>query len=261
MLPERPDAVRRRRRALEQWRSAGTTSAGSATPGTGRSSSRACTPPTMRAGRWMRAPSAIVVSNHGGRQLDGVAPTLRVLPEVVAAVGGRVEVLLDGGIRRGSDIVKALASARAPCSSAAPTPTASAPPAGRRGTRDRDPARRSAHGRSSCWDADRSRSWIARFWSCLTAGRPRHGDIHHALVKDEHSHRAADGQAETDHHGSRGKRHPHLRRPDVRRRRPPLRAETESSSCSGLESPKSGSPGVIGKPLSSASNASENVVR
>jgi L-lactate dehydrogenase (cytochrome) len=51
---------------------------------------------------------AIVVSNHGGRQLDGVAPTLRVLPEVVAAVGGRVEVLLDGGIRRGGDVVKAL---------------------------------------------------------------------------------------------------------------------------------------------------------
>lgn len=53
--------------------------------------------------------SALVVSNHGGRQLDGVAPTLRVLPEVVAAVGGRVEVLLDGGIRRGGDVVKALA--------------------------------------------------------------------------------------------------------------------------------------------------------
>ena len=50
---------------------------------------------------------ALVVSNHGGRQLDGVAPTLRVLPEVVAAVGDRIEVLLDGGIRRGSDIVKA----------------------------------------------------------------------------------------------------------------------------------------------------------
>jgi isopentenyl diphosphate isomerase/L-lactate dehydrogenase-like FMN-dependent dehydrogenase len=50
----------------------------------------------------------IVVSNHGGRQLDGVAPTLRVLPEVVSAVGTRTEVLFDGGIRRGSDIVKAL---------------------------------------------------------------------------------------------------------------------------------------------------------
>ena len=52
--------------------------------------------------------AALVVSNHGGRQLDCVAPTLRVLPEVVAAVGGQVEVLMDGGIRRGSDIVKAL---------------------------------------------------------------------------------------------------------------------------------------------------------
>jgi len=51
---------------------------------------------------------AIVVSNHGGRQLDGVAATLRVLPEVVAAVDGRIEVLLDSGIRRGSDIVKAM---------------------------------------------------------------------------------------------------------------------------------------------------------
>jgi L-lactate dehydrogenase (cytochrome) len=51
---------------------------------------------------------ALVVSNHGGRQLDGVAPTLRVLPEVLAAVGDRIEVLLDGGIRRGSDIAKAL---------------------------------------------------------------------------------------------------------------------------------------------------------
>jgi L-lactate dehydrogenase (cytochrome) len=52
--------------------------------------------------------AALVVSNHGGRQLDGVPATIRVLPEVVAAVGGRTEVLLDGGIRRGSDIVKAL---------------------------------------------------------------------------------------------------------------------------------------------------------
>jgi L-lactate dehydrogenase (cytochrome) len=52
---------------------------------------------------------AIVVSNHGGRQLDGVAPTLRVLPEVVAAVDGRIEIMMDGGIRRGSDVVKALA--------------------------------------------------------------------------------------------------------------------------------------------------------
>jgi isopentenyl diphosphate isomerase/L-lactate dehydrogenase-like FMN-dependent dehydrogenase len=51
---------------------------------------------------------ALVVSNHGGRQLDNVAPTLRILPEVAASVGDQIEVLLDGGIRRGSDIVKAL---------------------------------------------------------------------------------------------------------------------------------------------------------
>ena len=52
--------------------------------------------------------AAIVVSNHGARQLDGVAPTIRVLPEVVQAVKGQTEILLDGGVRRGSDIVKAL---------------------------------------------------------------------------------------------------------------------------------------------------------
>jgi L-lactate dehydrogenase (cytochrome) len=52
--------------------------------------------------------TAIVVSNHGARQLDGVAPTIRVLPEVVEAVNGQIEILLDGGVRRGSDIVKAV---------------------------------------------------------------------------------------------------------------------------------------------------------
>jgi isopentenyl diphosphate isomerase/L-lactate dehydrogenase-like FMN-dependent dehydrogenase len=52
--------------------------------------------------------SAVVVSNHGGRQLDSVSPTLRALPEVVAAVNGQAEVLMDGGVRRGSDIVKAI---------------------------------------------------------------------------------------------------------------------------------------------------------
>jgi isopentenyl diphosphate isomerase/L-lactate dehydrogenase-like FMN-dependent dehydrogenase len=52
--------------------------------------------------------SAVIVSNHGGRQLDGVAASLRALPEVVEAVGDRAEVLMDGGVRRGSDIAKAL---------------------------------------------------------------------------------------------------------------------------------------------------------
>jgi 4-hydroxymandelate oxidase len=52
---------------------------------------------------------AVWVSNHGGRQLDGVAAGLDALPEVVDAVGGRCEVYVDGGIRRGGDVVKALA--------------------------------------------------------------------------------------------------------------------------------------------------------
>jgi len=52
--------------------------------------------------------AAVVVSNHGGRQLDSVSATIRALPEVVAAVNDRTEVLMDGGIRRGSDIVKAI---------------------------------------------------------------------------------------------------------------------------------------------------------
>jgi isopentenyl diphosphate isomerase/L-lactate dehydrogenase-like FMN-dependent dehydrogenase len=51
----------------------------------------------------------IVVSNHGGRQLDGVLASLDALPDVVEAVGSKTTVLMDGGIRRGSDIVKALA--------------------------------------------------------------------------------------------------------------------------------------------------------
>jgi isopentenyl diphosphate isomerase/L-lactate dehydrogenase-like FMN-dependent dehydrogenase len=63
----------------------------------------------------------IVVSNHGGRQLDGVAATIDVLPEVVEAVDGRIDVLVDGGIRRGADVVKALAlGARAVLAGRAP---------------------------------------------------------------------------------------------------------------------------------------------
>jgi 4-hydroxymandelate oxidase len=56
-----------------------------------------------------RGVEGIVVSNHGGRQLDGVAASIEALPEVVAAVEGRAEVLLDSGIRRGTDVLKALA--------------------------------------------------------------------------------------------------------------------------------------------------------
>jgi pre-mycofactocin synthase len=53
--------------------------------------------------------TAVSVSNHGGNDLDGTPASIRALPGVAAAVGGQIEVLLDGGIRRGSDVVKALA--------------------------------------------------------------------------------------------------------------------------------------------------------
>jgi 4-hydroxymandelate oxidase len=52
---------------------------------------------------------AVIVSNHGGRHLDNTLATIEVLPEAVAAADGKLEVLLDGGIRRGADVVKALA--------------------------------------------------------------------------------------------------------------------------------------------------------
>jgi L-lactate dehydrogenase (cytochrome) len=51
----------------------------------------------------------VIVSNHGGRQLDGVASSISILPEVVAAVGDRIEVYMDGGVRSGIDVVKAVA--------------------------------------------------------------------------------------------------------------------------------------------------------
>ena len=51
---------------------------------------------------------AVIVSNHGGRQLDGGEPTLLALPRVAAAIGGRIPVLMDGGVRRGTDVVKAI---------------------------------------------------------------------------------------------------------------------------------------------------------
>jgi L-lactate dehydrogenase (cytochrome) len=52
--------------------------------------------------------AGVVVSNHGGRQLDGVSATLRALPEILKAVDGQIEVLMDGGVRRGGDIIKAI---------------------------------------------------------------------------------------------------------------------------------------------------------
>ncbi|HET7638059.1 MAG TPA: alpha-hydroxy acid oxidase, partial [Ktedonobacteraceae bacterium] len=56
-----------------------------------------------------RGVAGIIVSNHGGRQLDGAVTSIEALPEIVEAVAGRCEVYLDGGIRRGTDVLKALA--------------------------------------------------------------------------------------------------------------------------------------------------------
>ncbi|HWT30978.1 MAG TPA: alpha-hydroxy acid oxidase, partial [Propylenella sp.] len=63
---------------------------------------------------------AIIVSNHGGRQLDGAASAFDALPAIVQAVGGRMPVLIDGGIRRGADVVKALALGASACLIARP---------------------------------------------------------------------------------------------------------------------------------------------
>jgi L-lactate dehydrogenase (cytochrome) len=60
--------------------------------------------------------SAVIVSNHGGRQLDGAAASLEVLPRIVEAVGDRAEIILDGGVRRGTHVLKALALGAKACS-------------------------------------------------------------------------------------------------------------------------------------------------
>ncbi|MCB4860977.1 alpha-hydroxy-acid oxidizing protein [Sphingobium sp. PNB] len=64
--------------------------------------------------------TAVILSNHGGRQLDGVPPTIDLLADIVDAVGDRLEVILDGGIRRGSHIVKALAMGATACMAGRP---------------------------------------------------------------------------------------------------------------------------------------------
>jgi isopentenyl diphosphate isomerase/L-lactate dehydrogenase-like FMN-dependent dehydrogenase len=62
-----------------------------------------------------RGIDGLIVSNHGGRQLDGAPASLDALPAIVEAVAGHIPVLLDGGVRRGSDVAKALALGAAAC--------------------------------------------------------------------------------------------------------------------------------------------------
>ena len=76
--------------------------------------------PAEASGAIERGVDGLIVSNHGGRQLDSVPASLDALPGVVEAVGGRVPVLLDGGIRRGGDVVKALALGATACLIARP---------------------------------------------------------------------------------------------------------------------------------------------
>jgi L-lactate dehydrogenase (cytochrome) len=59
--------------------------------------------------------SAIVISNHGGRQLDGAPAALEMLPEIAAAVAGRAQIIVDGGVRRGTDVLKAIALGASAC--------------------------------------------------------------------------------------------------------------------------------------------------
>ena len=62
----------------------------------------------------------VIVSNHGGRQLDGAIAGLDALPQIVEAVNGRIPVLMDGGLRRGADVVKAIALGATACLIARP---------------------------------------------------------------------------------------------------------------------------------------------
>ena len=59
--------------------------------------------------------TGIIVSNHGGRQLDHAASPMNVLPEIVDAVAGRADIIIDGGVRRGTDIIKAVALGAKSC--------------------------------------------------------------------------------------------------------------------------------------------------
>src|SRR5204863_376910 len=105
--------------------------------------------------------TAISVSNHGGNNLDGTPASIRALPGVADAVGGQIEVLLDGGIRRGSDVVKALAlGARAVMiGRAAAAPASARPAAAAAGAPRSRPAARAA-----------TMSWRLR---CLAVGPRR----------------------------------------------------------------------------------------
>ena len=114
---------------------------------------------------------AIALSNHGGRQLDGAPAAFSLVAPVADAVGGRTEIICDGGVRRGSDIVKALAAGATACM------------AGR--------AYLYALGAGGERGVDRVLEWfrsdIVRTMTLLGAGAV--GDLDRALLEPEHGHR------------------------------------------------------------------------
>ena len=120
----------------------------------------------MHAGQSPQGVEAIVVSNHGGRQLDSLPSAIETLPEIVDAVGDRAEVILDGGVRRGTDVVKALAL-------------------GAQSLHDRPAdAVRPGSGRARPASSARSRSCRTRStgrWRCV--GRPTLADLDRSAVR------------------------------------------------------------------------------
>ena len=98
---------RRARRRIPRW--TGPSSIACANSGRGSSSSRGSTRARTRGCAVEHGIDGILVSNHGGRSTETLRPTIEALPEVVAEVGNRIPVFVDGGFRRGTDVFKALA--------------------------------------------------------------------------------------------------------------------------------------------------------
>ena len=117
-IPRATPTSRRWRRGFRRSsipRCRGRTSSGSKACGRGNSSSRACSTSRTHGSQPRPAPNAIVVSNHGGRQLDGAPSSISALPQVADAVGADIEIMFDGGIRSGQDLMRALALGARSC--------------------------------------------------------------------------------------------------------------------------------------------------
>ena len=121
--------------------------------------------------------AGIVVSNHGGRQLDGTLPTSEALAEVVDAVAGRAEIFVDGGIRRGSDVLKALALGARAVLIGRPYLWRSPPPASQ-----------ASNTCSSCWPKSSTSTWPSPAAPPSPASTARSCRPRRADVRRSHSH-------------------------------------------------------------------------